>query len=209
MCCFFLPFFGFTFYSFSPLDFGFSVHIWLISFASIDEPEWGRWFTSGKQKQSDRNRLQKLRNDEGQDGKVTVWADECVCVCVLINTTMKVGCAEASGTLGQGLWATDRCYVPIHTTSVIQCLMYLENYLHELAELWSKKTKKSIKCAYLAKGFFKWIIYLSHRGLSVMLESGRVWICGACFQPEQPASQSDHLWPVNAPSFSEEVKAGR
>lgn len=54
-----------------------------------------------------------------------------LCVCVLINTTMKVGCAEASGTLGQCLSATDRCYVPIHTTSIIQCLMYLENNLDE------------------------------------------------------------------------------
>lgn len=58
------------------------------------------------------------------------------CVCFfLINTTMKVGCAEASGTLEQSLLATDHCYAPIHTTSIIQCLMYLENYLNELAEL--------------------------------------------------------------------------
>lgn len=74
---------------------------------------------------------QAAETKEGQDGKVSVWADGSVCVCVLINTTMKVGCAEASGTLGQCLSATDRCYVPIHTTSIIQCLMYLENNLDE------------------------------------------------------------------------------
>lgn len=48
---------------------------------------------------------------------------------------MKVGCAEASGTLEQCLLATGHCYTPIHTTSTIQCLMYLEKYLNELAEL--------------------------------------------------------------------------
>lgn len=64
-------------------------------------------------------------------------------VCVfLINTTMKVGCAEASGILEQCLLATDHCYAPIHTTSIIQCLMYLEKYLDELAELWLKRQKK-------------------------------------------------------------------
>lgn len=69
------------------------------------------------------SRLQeKLRNDEGQDGKVTNWADGSVCVLFfflfcffLINTTMKVGCAEASGTLEQCLLATDHCFAPPST----------------------------------------------------------------------------------------------
>lgn len=75
-----------------------------------------------------------IRYEEGHDGNVTSWADGSVCVS-LINTTMKVGCAEASGTLEQSLLATDHRYAPIHTTSIIQCLMYLEKYLNELAEL--------------------------------------------------------------------------
>lgn len=126
-----------------------------------------------------------------------------LCVCFLINTTMKVGCAEASGTLEQYLLATDHCYAPIHTTSIIQCLMYLENDLNELAELWLKRQKKSIKCAYLAKGFSNELYIcnyasVSQRALFVTLEFGRVWICGACLQLEQTASQLDEFWPINA-----------
>lgn len=64
----------------------------------------------------------------------------CVCLCVrvrviLISTTVIVGCAEASGTLEQRLLPAYNYYGPFHTTSIIQCLMYLEKYLDELAEL--------------------------------------------------------------------------
>lgn len=102
----------------------------------------------------------------------------CACVCVLINTTMKVGCAEASGTLGRCLLATDHRYVPIHTTSIIQCLMYLENDLNELAELWLKrqKKKKYYVCIF-SQRVFHWIMYLQ---LCIRLTEGslcdfRVW----------------------------------
>lgn len=153
------------------------------------------------------SRLQKTKTWwrakwEGQN-----WADGSVCVFFLINTTMKVGCAEASGTLEQCLLATDHCYAPIHTTSILQCLMYLEKYLNELlAELWSKRQKKSIKCAYLAKGFSNELYIcnyasVSQRALFVILEFG-VWICGACLQLEQTAGQLiDDFWPINALFF--------
>lgn len=136
-----------------------------------------------------------------------------VCVCVfvfvffLINTTMKVGCAEASGTLEQCLLATDHCFAPIHTTSIIQCLMYLEkkNISMSLAELWSKRQKKVLS-VHLAKGFSNELYIcnyasVSQRALFVILEFGRVWVCGACLQLEQTASQLDEFWPINALFF--------
>lgn len=83
-----------------------------------------------------------------------VWAWACV---FLINTTMKVGCAKASGTLKQSLLAAYNCYDPIHTTSIIQCLMYLEKYLDEL---WTKRQKKkSIKVCIFSQRVFQWNIY--------------------------------------------------
>lgn len=98
--------------------------------------------------QSDvRSRLQKLRNYEGRDGKVKIGLmGPCVCdfffvffffvLIFLINTTMKVGCAEASGSaLGAALTRCCPLLRPIHTTFILQCLMYLEKYLDELAEL--------------------------------------------------------------------------
>ena len=104
----------------------------------------------------------------------------CVCCFFLITTTMKVGCAEALGTLEQCLLATAHCYAPIHTTSITQCLMYLEtNISTSLAELWLKrqKKKKSIKCAYLAKGFSNELYICNYASVSqrALFVIFRVW----------------------------------
>lgn len=58
-------------------------------------------------------------------------------MCVfLINTTMKVGCAEASGTLEQCLLATDHCYAPHpHYIHYPVPDVFRQKYCDELAEL--------------------------------------------------------------------------
>lgn len=127
---------------FCPFFFSPVVHIWLISFClNLTSQNQGEVVSSkAVRKLMFKAGRRSLRNDEGQDGKVTTWADGslCVFVCVfLINTTMKVGCVEASGGGGGKM-------PPIHTTSTIQCLMYFDKKknLNELAELWSQRQKK-------------------------------------------------------------------
>lgn len=88
---------------------------------------------------------------------------------------MKVGCAEASGTLEQCLLATGRRYAPIHTTSIIQCLMYLEN-ISMSCDL--KRQKKYYVCIFSQRVSSELYICnyasVSQRALFVILKFGRV-----------------------------------
>lgn len=74
-----------------------------------------------------------------------------------------------------------------------------------LAELWLKRQKKVLS-VHLAKGFSNELYIcnyasVSQRALFVILEFGRVWVCGACLQLEQTASQLDEFWPINCSIF--------
>lgn len=171
------------------------VHIWLISFClNLTSQNQGEVVSSkAVRKLMFKAGRRSLRNDEGQDGKVTTWADGslCVFVCVfLINTTMKVGCVEASGGGGGKM-------PPIHTTSTIQCLMYFDKKKSQWVS-WAviTKTKKSIKCAYLAKGFASELYICSYasvsqRALFVIFKSlkGCEFLVPAFSCNSQPASQ--------------------
>ena len=90
-----------------------------------------------------------------------------VCVCVfLINTQLKVGCAEASGDIRAALLS---CFLIAMTPSTLHPYT-VPDVFRKLSQWvgWAviknttkrtKKTLKSIKCVYLAKGFIQWVIY--------------------------------------------------
>lgn len=130
-----------------------------------------------------------------------------LCVCFfLINTTMKVGCAEASGDIGTVLIS----YWPLLCPHPHYIHYTVPDVFRKISQWvsWAviEKTKKSIKCAYLAKGFSNELYIcnyasVSQRALFVILEFGKVWICGACLQLEQTASQLDDFWPINTLFF--------
>lgn len=140
--------------------FNFSVQIELISFSHWNKAGGYLW----KSEQS--FSVWGWKRKAWWEGLVWVDGFVCVCVCVfLINTTANVG--WGFGDVG-----------PIHTTSTIQCLMRLEEYLDELAELWSQRLKqKKVLCAYLAKGFsvtnISAVMHLFGRGLSLWF---LVWV---------------------------------
>lgn len=115
----------------------------------------------------------------------------CVFLCVfLISTTMKVGCVEASGG-GRGKLPPHPHYIHYTVPDV-----FWQKKSQWVSWAVITKTKKSIKCAYLAKGFASELYICSYasvsqRALFVIFKSlkGCEFLVPAFSCNSQPASQ--------------------